>query len=147
MMTMMPTLMERYQFEKKEKTANSKTTGLTADNYSSPEENNSSEGEDNDDNDLNYSDQSDYNNYSVVDSDDDLHTSFQKNKSPNLNRVQGGPSKPDVSNMSDSDAAAAMNKFKVEQKKMIGSNWRNLLLTSTLTWHRALVTIMIICII
>jgi hypothetical protein len=57
-----------------------------------------------------------FNNYSTVDLDDNLQTSFQKNKSPYLNHVQGGPSKPNVSNMSESDVMAAMNKFKVQQK-------------------------------
>ena len=75
------------------------------------------EAEDDDAHDLNYSDQSDYEQYSNLDSDDDLHTSFQKNKSPNLNRVQGGPIKPDVSKMSEYDAEMEMKKYKVERKK------------------------------
>ena len=45
---------------------NSKTTGLSAEDYSSPEENESSEADDDDDNDLNYSYQSDYDNYSLA---------------------------------------------------------------------------------
>ena len=109
---------ENVPAKKSAKIANSKTTGLSVDDYSSPEEKDSSEADDDDDNDLNYSDQSDYDNYSAVDSDVDLNTSFQKNKSPSLNRIQGGPSKPDVSNMSESDAMEAMNKCKVERKKI-----------------------------
>ena len=45
--------MQMPKSKKQEKIANSKTSGLTANDYSSPEENDSSEGEDDDDNDLN----------------------------------------------------------------------------------------------
>ena len=98
-----------------------KTSGMTADDYSTPGKNVDEDASfkeiDNDIHDLNYSDQSDYDKNSCVDSNDDLFTSFQKNQSPNLNRVQGGPTKPDVSRMTESQAAIAMKKYKVDWKK------------------------------
>ena len=108
-----------------------KTSGMVAEDYLLPERDDKNHANDNDDDDddasleaeeddahdLNYSNQSDYEQYSTLDSDDELHMSFQKNKSPNLNRVQGGPIIPDVSKMSEYDAEMEMKKYKVERKK------------------------------
>ena len=64
------------------------------------------------------SDQSDYDNLSGFDdSDNDNNTSFQKNTSPNMNRIIGGPTKPDVSRMSKANAAKALSKYKIDRKK------------------------------
>ena len=81
-----------------------KTSGMVEEDYVE-EINESSNADDENSKDGDYvpadlvcSDEPDYDNLpSYFDDDDFLFTSFQKDKSPNKNRVEGGPKKPDVS--------------------------------------------------
>ncbi len=66
---------------------------------------------------LQCSEESDYNNLPGIDNDDEFFTSFPKNKSPNNNRIEGGPTKPNVSNMSDDEANRTLKDYKVARKK------------------------------
>ena len=68
--------------------------------------------DDYDDDEFFCSDQSDYDNLSGFDdSDNDNHTSFQKNNTPNMNRIIGGPIKPDVSRMNKANADRALSDY------------------------------------
>ena len=87
-----------------------KASGMTADDYTEDSSIASNGGSNNDDSkhgnyvpeELQCSDESDFD-YSF-NNDKQFFTSFSKNKSPNNNRIEGGPTKPDVTNMSDVDA-------------------------------------------
>ncbi len=73
---------------------------------------------DDDENDYKYtSDVDDYTNLSDLDdSEDELHTSFQKNSTTTKNRISGGPIPPDYTKMSEQEAVIAATKYNKARK-------------------------------
>ena len=102
-----------------------KTSGLTAEDLEEDPRDAFNVNDDEDDsNDGDYvpdellcSEEEDYDNLPGIDDDDEFFTSFPKNKSPNINRIEGGPTKPNVSNMSDDEANRTLKDYKVARKK------------------------------
>ena len=101
-----------------------KTSGMSAADYEENDESVNFNEHDDDSKDGNYvpdeldcSEVSDYDNIPGVDDDDEFFTSFQKNTSPNINRIEGGPTKPDIRNMTEEEATRTLKEYKIARKK------------------------------
>ena len=91
-----------------------KTSGMMADDFAkeesdtSTEDNNKSKDENYVPEDLMCLDESDHNNFPGFNDNDNFFTSFQTNKTPNTNWIERGPTKPDVCNMTNMEAALTL---------------------------------------